>query len=72
MEIKDKKVCENLLVDHLSRLVNEEVTSKEREIRDEFPDEFLLMVNDRSWFVDMANLKEMRSFHKIPIFSRLS
>jgi len=35
--IRDKKGYENVVADHLSRLVNEEVTSKEVEIRDEFP-----------------------------------
>ena len=42
--IKDKKGSENLVADHLSRLVNEEVTLKELEIRDEFPDESLFVV----------------------------
>ena len=37
--IKDKKGSENQVADHLSRLVNEEVTLEEVEIRDEFPDE---------------------------------
>ena len=32
--IQDKKGSENVVADHLSRLVNEEVTSKEAEIRD--------------------------------------
>jgi len=32
--IKDKKGSENVVVDHLSRLVNEEVTLKEAEIKD--------------------------------------
>ena len=47
--IKDKKGSENLVADHLSRQVNEEVTLKELEIRDEFPDESLFMVNERPW-----------------------
>ena len=46
-----------MVVDHLSRLVNEEVTLKELEIRDEFPDESLFMVNERPWFTDLANFK---------------
>ena len=45
------------MADHLSRLVNEEVTLKELEIRDEFPDESLFMVNERPWFADLANFK---------------
>ena len=55
--IKDKKGLENVVADHLSRLVNEEVTQEEQEIRDEFPDEFLQHVHERSWFADMANYK---------------
>nr|KYP52542.1 Retrovirus-related Pol polyprotein from transposon 17.6 [Cajanus cajan] len=57
LEIKDKKGSKNLVADHLSRLVNEEVTCKEGEIKDEFPDEALLSVQERSWFADMANFK---------------
>ena len=57
MVIKDKKVLENLVADHLSRLVNEEVTLKELEIRDEFSNELLLVVNERPWFADLANYK---------------
>ena len=55
--IWDKKGSENVVADHLSRLVNKEVTLKEVEIRDEFPDESLFMVNERPWFADMANFK---------------
>ena len=44
-EIKDKKGSENLVANHLSRLVNEKVTSKEHDIYDTFPDEALLVVH---------------------------
>nr|KYP58899.1 Transposon Ty3-I Gag-Pol polyprotein [Cajanus cajan] len=57
LEIKDKKGCENHVVDHLSRLVNEQVTSQEEEILEEFPDEKLFEVSERPWFADMANYK---------------
>ncbi|XP_045830863.1 uncharacterized protein LOC123922161 [Trifolium pratense] len=57
LEIKDKKGTENLVADHLSRLVNNEVTKHEREVLEEFPDEKLLMVQERPWFADMANFK---------------
>ncbi|CAJ2658862.1 unnamed protein product [Trifolium pratense] len=57
LEIKDKKGTENLVADHLSRLVNTEVTKHEREVLEEFPDEKLLMVQERPWFADMANFK---------------
>ncbi|CAL0324442.1 unnamed protein product [Lupinus luteus] len=55
--IKDKKGSENYVADHLSRLVNEEVTVKESEVVEEFPDEKLLSIQDRPWFADMANFK---------------
>ena len=55
--IKDKKGSENVVADHLSRLVNEDVTSKEAEIRDKFPDESLFLIARRPWFADMANFK---------------
>jgi hypothetical protein len=57
LEIKDKKGSKNLVADHLSRLVNNEVTQQEKEVLEEFPDEKLLMVQERPWFADMANYK---------------
>ena len=57
VEIKDKKGSENLVADHLSRLVNVEVTASEKEIREEFPDEKLFKVQVRPWFADFANHK---------------
>ena len=55
--IRDKKGSENVVANHLSRLVNEEVTLKEVEIIDEFPDEALFKINERPWFADMTNFK---------------
>nr|KYP31824.1 Retrovirus-related Pol polyprotein from transposon 17.6 [Cajanus cajan] len=57
LEIKDKSGKENLVADHLSRLVNDELTMKEREFLEEFPDEKLLMVQERPWFADLENFK---------------
>ena len=54
---QDKKGSENVVADHLSRLVNEEVTLKEAEIKDEFPDESLFLFAERPWFADMASFK---------------
>jgi len=62
--IKDKKGSKNLVADHLSILVNKEVTLKELEIRDEFPDESLFMVNERPLFADLANFKATGIIHK--------
>ena len=44
VEIKDKKGTENLVGDHLSRL---EGTSGEIQVNDDFPDEHLLVVEDK-------------------------
>ena len=55
--IWEKKGSKNVVAYHLSRLVNEEVTLKEAEVRDEFPDESLFLVSERPWFADMANFK---------------
>jgi hypothetical protein len=55
--IKDKKSCENYVADHLSRLNNTEVTREEEQIVEEFPDERLLLIQERPWFADVDNLK---------------
>jgi hypothetical protein len=57
LEIKDKKGTQNLMADHLSRLVNNEVTRNEQEVLEEFPDEKLVSIQERPWFADMANYK---------------
>ena len=64
LEIRDKKGSENVVADHLSRLVNEEVTLREMEINDEFPDESLFMMSERPWFADLANFKATRIIPK--------
>ena len=62
--IKDKKGSENVVANHLSRLENEDVTSKEVEIRDKFPEESLFLIEGRLWFADMANFKAARVIPK--------
>ncbi|XP_052736574.1 uncharacterized protein LOC128197812 [Vigna angularis] len=57
VHIHDKKGSENVIADHLSRLINDEVTSKEEEIRESFSDETLLHIQQRPWFADIANFK---------------
>ena len=57
LEIRDKKGTDNLVADHLSRLVNPKITKEEREVLEEFPDEKLLMIEERPWFADLANYK---------------
>ena len=57
LEIKDKKGSENYVVDHLSRLTNDEVITQEPEIQEKFPDEKLFNISMRPWFAEMANFK---------------
>nr|GEX07006.1 putative reverse transcriptase domain-containing protein [Tanacetum cinerariifolium] len=54
--IKDRKCTENVAADHLSRIENEE-TSYDSEVDDNFPRETLMEINteDKPWFVDFAN-----------------
>ena len=39
MEIKDKKGCDNVIVDHLSRVEQNESEKEETELKENFPDE---------------------------------
>ena len=80
LEIRDKKGWDNLVFDHLSRLVNEEVTKKEKETEEEFLDETLMVVSFKDenypWFIEMANFKatgqpsEGMKFHERKSFFR--
>jgi hypothetical protein len=58
--IKDKKGCENFVANNISRLHNTEGTIEEEEIVEKFSDERLLLIQERPWFVDMANFKAAR------------
>ena len=53
MEIKDKSGAENLVADHLSRLL----TNKEEQLlREAFPEEQLLAVDSSApWYADIVN-----------------
>ena len=45
LEIKDKKVCDNVIADHLSRVQKPTVQEEEREITENFPDEQLFQLS---------------------------
>jgi len=57
IEIRDKKGVEKVVVDHLLRLDNSEVTKKEKAILAEFPDEKLFAIGERPWFSNMATFR---------------
>ena len=52
--IKDKKGVENVVADHLSRLVSD-IPLETVPIKDTFPDEQLLAVSALPWFADIVN-----------------
>ncbi|KAK6151025.1 hypothetical protein DH2020_015957 [Rehmannia glutinosa] len=57
VEIKDRKGCENVVADHLSRLENQEgAQGSTGWIKEEFPDERLLMLEAKfPWYADFVN-----------------
>lgn len=46
-----------MIIDHISQLLNKEITNHDKKVLEEFPNEQFLMVQERSWFIDMANYK---------------
>ncbi|XP_056688773.1 uncharacterized protein [Spinacia oleracea] len=57
LEIRDKKGAENVVADHLSRLVLEGESDEDLPIDDSFPDEKLLVIatTEIPWYADIAN-----------------
>ena len=56
LEIKDKKGCDNMIADHLSRVEKPTVQEEEREIAEKFPDEQLFQLSLQSpWYADIVN-----------------
>nr|GEW33876.1 hypothetical protein [Tanacetum cinerariifolium] len=63
IKIKERKGTENVAPDHLSQIENEE-TSDESEVDDNFPRETLMEINteDEPWFADFANYLTMKRY----------
>ena len=56
LEIKDKKGCDNVIADHLSRVEQNEVEKEEAELTENFPDEQLFKVSFQiPWYADIVN-----------------
>ena len=56
LEIKDKKGCDNVIADHLSRVEMSTVQKEEKEIAEYFPDEQLFQLSLQSpWYADIVN-----------------
>ncbi|XP_022024976.1 uncharacterized protein LOC110925329 [Helianthus annuus] len=54
LEIRDKKGSENVVADHLSRVVHE-IDAPDVEINETFHDEHILFVSTKLWFANFAN-----------------
>ena len=56
LEIKDKKGCDNVIDDHLSRVEKPTVQEEERDIAENFSDEQLFQLSLQSpWYADIMN-----------------
>ena len=56
LEIKDKKGCDNVIADHLSRVEQNETEKEEAELIENFPDEQLFKVSFQiPWYADIVN-----------------
>ena len=56
MEIKYKKGCDNVIADHLSRVITTTVIEEETEVAENFPNEQLFQLSFQSpWYADIVN-----------------
>ena len=56
MEIKDKKGCDNVIADHLSRVEKSTLKEEEMEVTENFPDEQLFQLSFQlPWYADIVN-----------------
>ena len=56
LKIKDKKVCDNVIVDHLSRVKRNKVEEEETGLTENFPDEQLFQLSFQlPWYDDIVN-----------------
>ena len=56
LEIKDKKGCDNVIVDHLSRVERNKVEEEEAGLTKNFPDEQLFQLSFQlPWYADIVN-----------------
>ncbi|XP_057734278.1 uncharacterized protein LOC130949628 [Arachis stenosperma] len=57
IEVKDRSGAENKVVDHLSRILQEEEGAHHLAVNECFPDEQLMVIQETPWFADIANFK---------------
>ena len=63
ISIKDKKGVENVVANHLSRLVVNHDVEDPILIKDMFPDEHLFVISTLLWYADLASYLSMGSIH---------
>ena len=56
LEIKDKKGCDNVIANHLSRIEKTTLKEEEKEVAENFPDEQLFQLSFQlPWYADIVN-----------------
>ena len=61
LEIKDKKSCDNVIADHLSRVQKTTVKEEENEVVENFPDKQLFQLSFQlPWYADIVNFLARR------------
>ena len=56
LEIKDKKGCDNVIADHLSRVEKDKVKEEKEGLTENFPDEQLFKLSFQlPWYADIMN-----------------
>ena len=56
LEIKDKKFCDNVIADHLSRFEKTNVKEEKMKVAENFPDEQLFQLSFQlPWYADIVN-----------------
>lgn len=64
IEIKDKKDIDNVVVDHLSRMIIEyDENVFPDEIKEHFPDEQIFALRSLPWYADIANCLANKSLY---------
>ena len=56
LEIKDKKGCDNVIADHLSKMKRNQTEEEKTRLKENFPDEQLFQLSfQMPWYADIVN-----------------
>lgn len=70
LQIRDRKGSENVVIDHLSRLIIESIGDLVP-IRDFFPDEQLMFICQLSWFTNIVNYLAIATYIYLPVLTEV-